>query len=58
MSVLPRLFECTFSWDLVGEWMWHGMRWGGLGEPGPCGNSKETPEDLLVADPLFWEALV
>ena len=58
MDILSRLFEYTFSWDLVGEWRCHGMRLGGIGEPGPCRTREETPEDLLVVDPLFWDAFV
>ena len=37
MDILSRVFEYTFSLDLVGEWMGHGIRLRGLGEPGPCG---------------------
>ena len=47
MDILSRVFEYTFSWDLVGE----------LGEPGPCGLREETPEDLLVVDPWFQDGL-
>ena len=41
MHILSRLFEYTFSGDLVGEWRCHGMRLGGIGEPGPCGTRKK-----------------
>ena len=58
MDILSRLFEYTFSWDLVGEWRCHGMRLGGIGEPGQSGIRQETPEDPLAVDPLFWDALV
>ena len=58
MDILSRLFQYTFSWDLVGEWRYHGMRLGGIGEPGPCGMREETQEQLLVVDPLFWDLLV
>ena len=58
MDILSRLFEYTFSLDLVGEWRCHGMRLRGIGEPGPCGTREETPEDLLVVDPCFSDALV
>ena len=51
MDILSQLFRYTFSWDLVGEWMCHGMSLGGLREPGPCGITEEAPEDLLVVDP-------
>ena len=58
MDIPSRLFEYTFSWDLVGEWRCHGMRLEGVGEPGPCGTREETPEDLLVVGTLYWDALV
>ena len=58
MDILSRLFKYTFSWDFVGEWRCYGMTLGGIGEPGPCGIGEETPEDLLVVDPWFWDALV
>ena len=53
MDILSRLFKYTFSWDLVGEWMCHGMTLGDLGEPAPCEIREGTPEDLLVVDPLL-----
>ena len=34
------------------------MRLGGILEPGPGGIREETQEDLLVVDPLRWDALV
>ena len=55
MDILSRSFEYTFSWDLVGERMCHGIRLGGLGDPGPCGSREETLEDFRVDEPLFWE---
>ena len=58
MDILSQLFDDTFSWNLVGEWRCHGMCLGGIGEPGQCGTREQTPEDLLVVDPLFWDALV
>ena len=58
MDILSRWFEYTFSRDLVGEWRCHGTRLGGIGEPGPCGTREKTPEDLLVVDLLFSDALV
>ena len=57
MDILSRLFEYTFSLDLVGEWRCHGMRLRSIREPGPFGIREETPEDPLVVDPLFWDAL-
>ena len=58
MGILSGLFEYTFSWDLVGEWRCHGIRLGGIGEPGPCWIREETPEDLFVVHPLFSDVLV
>ena len=57
MYILSRVFEYTFCWHLVREWMCHGIRLGGFGEPGLCGLREETPEDLLVVNPWFWDAL-
>ena len=57
MDILPRLFEYTFSWDFLGEWLCHWMRFGGL-ETDPRGITEENPEDLSFADPLFCDALV